>query len=225
VFKRVVWFEPKEGLDLEATWKYWIEDFGPRHISPDHIRFSVSRVIKKYIGNGKLWGISESWYDSDESFRSSHAKHQEDPEFMKRIEEWHNYWTVRAHLLFEEKRLFERPDWKSSKGGVKRASFFIPKEKIDLEAAWKYWIEDFGPRHAGPDPGLMMTCINRITGKSEMVGLWGMAEAWFESIEAMRNFGAKHHNDPKMKLLIDKWNSQWAEHTSYVMEEKVLFQR
>jgi len=225
MFKHIVLLEPREGTDLEALWKYWVEDFGPRHVGPGQIRNCINRVIQVQSETGKLWGMAEGWSDSEESFRASQASHQDDPQFKKMIDDWHNRWGSRSVHILEEKRLFERPDWKSiDEGMVKHVVFLEPKEEMDFESTWKYWVEDYGPRHVAP--GQIMTCINRIIKAQPATGrLWGMAEGWYESMEAFHASRAGHQDDPEMKKLIEEWHSQWASHTSYIMEEKVLFQR
>jgi hypothetical protein len=225
MFKHMVLLEPVKGADLEAYWKYWVEDFGPRHIDPVQIRNCINRVIQIESGSGQLWGMAEGWSESEESFRSSQGKHQNDEEFKRMIEEWHHRWSSRSVHILEEKRLFERPDWKKTNSGmVKHVVFLVPKDGMDLEATWKYWVEDYGPRHIVP--GQLMICINRVIKVPPKEGqLWGIAEGWYENMEAFRAFQAQQQSNPEMKKLVEKWHSQWASHASYFMEEKVLFQR
>jgi hypothetical protein len=180
-------------------------------------------VIDFNSAQGNLWGMSESWFDSEEVARSSQAKHRDNVEFAKLIDEWHNLWIGRFHYNLEEKRLLERPDWKSLKSGIKRVSLLVPRDGMDLEATWKYWVNDFGPRHVGP--GQIMTCINRVIQATEGGKLWGLAEGWYETIEDIHKVGASHQSNPEMKKLVDQWHNQWASHTAYIMEERVLYQR
>lgn len=220
MFKRIVLVEVKEGADGVALWKYWADDYGPRQPGP--VRHAISRVIQKQFGTGNLWGMADVWFDNEQSSELYQDKRRNDPEYLKPANLWHK-WTVRAGYMVEEKRLFERSDWKSlTNPMVKRVSLLVPKEGMDLEATWKYWVDDFGPRHVGP--GIVMTCINRLL-EPPAGGLWGIAEAWYESNQDFLKWGASHQNDPEMKRRIDEWHNKWASHTAYIMEEKVLFSK
>ena len=107
--KFVVMIEPKEGTDLEEFWKRWQEVHAPIHDKPQLKKYVINRVTQVIAGGEiKVWGMTEQWFDSMESYQEYRRANDADPEFQRLNDDWHGRLAGRTIFFMEEKVLIDR---------------------------------------------------------------------------------------------------------------------
>jgi uncharacterized protein (TIGR02118 family) len=103
---------------------------------------------------------------------------------------------------------------------IKFVSMFSIADGNDLEKVWKYWIETHAA-NARKLPGIKKYSINRVTqpisghAEGENGKFWGMAEIWFDDMEAYNKYLVLRPKD-------DHWVNMYKPQFAVWMEEKEI---
>jgi len=234
--KLVVLLMPKDDVDRDKYWKYWIEKHTSVHADPGIIRYLVSRVTEVEGGApDKMWGMAEIWYRDREAHDADHRAIREGgPEIRQELEEFHTKLAWNWGGFMEEKVIYEDAGYEQAyREGKKLHKLLVLlqlKEGINPDAFWKYWIEVHAPKHLNR-PALRKYTVNRVTEvneRSDPSRLWGMSELWYDSREAWDALRAQRGtdrdplSDPEMRRGLQEFHSQLAWRAALIVEEKLI---
>jgi uncharacterized protein (TIGR02118 family) len=94
---------------------------------------------------------------------------------------------------------------------IKFVSIFSLAEDSDHDKLWEYWVNTHAA-NARNIPGIMKYVINRVTSPIRGDNLfWGMAEIWFESMEAYNNYLVLRPEDNHWLSFYKPVFSTWVE--------------
>lgn len=70
--KKVHLFSLAKGNDPDKVWSYWVDEHAANIKKVPGVRkYVINRVTKVEMGDPRLWGLVEIWFDSEEAYHKS----------------------------------------------------------------------------------------------------------------------------------------------------------
>ncbi len=187
MIKLITVFKRRNGLDLEAFERYWVDRHAPLVARlPGLRRYVQSQTIAGGYRRGEpaIDGCEELWFDD----RQALGLLQETPELAAVREDDKSLMqpATRREIVTEDVLIKDGP---MPASGVKNIELVLRLPNMAPEAFHRYWIEHHGPLGASIPQVLRYVQSHTLLeeyGEGRVPSLDGLALTWFEHTEAMR---------------------------------------